>query len=305
MSIQDILQTIINSLPMIGRYALVTMGIVLIFRTTATTNFAQGLIATFGTFVVTWAALLWTEMSLWLCLLLGMLAGFAIGMFVDVALIRRARHITPSGKQMITMGVMMILVNIIPVVFRDITIWNRPGKGFTTEILHFELFGYSMSITAMGLLCFGLAAVSLSLVFAALKFTKWGLGVRATAANESVAQMLGVNTKVITAFSWGLAGALATLGGFFTGAGTALNVTLMGSTQVFGFLACVLGGFSSFPAPILGAAIIPLVYNFVGNPNLMGPDAGMWQNMITFIIVLLLILIFPNGLLGKKYIKKV
>ncbi len=42
MSIQDILQTIVNSLPMIGRYALVTMGIVLIFRTTATTNFAQG-----------------------------------------------------------------------------------------------------------------------------------------------------------------------------------------------------------------------------------------------------------------------
>lgn len=37
----------------------------------------------------------------------------------------------------------------------------------------------------------------------------------------------------------------------------------------------------------------------------MGPDAGMWQNMITFMVVLLLILIFPNGLLGKKYIKKV
>ena len=53
-SMQDILQTIVNSLPTIGRYALVTIGIVLIFRTTATTNFAQGLIATFGTFVVTW-----------------------------------------------------------------------------------------------------------------------------------------------------------------------------------------------------------------------------------------------------------
>ena len=56
-SMQDILQTIVNSLPTIGRYALVTIGIVLIFRTTATTNFAQGLIATFGTFVVTWASL--------------------------------------------------------------------------------------------------------------------------------------------------------------------------------------------------------------------------------------------------------
>lgn len=305
MSIQDILQTIVNSLPMMGRYALVTMGIVLIFRTTATTNFAQGLIATFGTFVVTWAALQWTGLSLWVCLFLGMGMGFLLGMFVDMALIRHARHITPSGKQMITMGVMMILVNVTPMVFRDITIWNRPGKAFSTGILSFPLFGFTMNITEMGLLCFILAVILLGLVFTALKFTRWGLGVRATAANEQVAQMLGVNTRIITAFSWALAGALATVGGFFTGAGTALSVTLMGNAQVFGFLACVLGGFSSFPAPILGAVIIPLIYNFAGNPNLMGPDAGMWQNLFTFVIVLLLILIFPNGLLGKKYVKKV
>ena len=304
-SMQDILQTIVNSLPTIGRYALVTIGIVLIFRTTATTNFAQGLIATFGTFVVTWASLTYTALPLWLCLLLGMAAAFALGMFVDVALIRRARRITPSGKQMITMGVMMILVNVTPVLFRDITLWTRPGKSFSTAIITFQLFGYTLNITEMGLLAFVLAAIVLSLVFAALKFTKWGLGVRATAANENVAQMLGVNTRVITAFSWALAGALASLGGFFTGAGTALNVTLMGNAQIYGFLACVLGGFGSFPAPILGAVIIPLIYNFAGNPAIMGPNAGMWQNLITFVIVLLLILIFPNGILGKKYIKKV
>ena len=304
-SMQDILQTIVNSLPTIGRYALVTIGIVLIFRTTATTNFAQGLIATFGTFVVTWASLTYTALPLWVCLLLGMAAAFGLGMFVDVALIRHARRITPSGKQMITMGVMMILVNVTPVLFRDITLWTRPGKSFSTAIISFQLFGYTLNITEMGLLAFVLAAIVLSLVFAALKFTKWGLGVRATAANENVAQMLGVNTRVITAFSWALAGALASLGGFFTGAGTALNVTLMGNAQIYGFLACVLGGFGSFPAPILGAVIIPLIYNFAGNPAIMGPNAGMWQNLITFVVVLLLILIFPNGILGKKYIKKV
>ena len=304
-SMQDILQTIVNSLPTIGRYALVTIGIVLIFRTTATTNFAQGLIATFGTFVVTWASLTYTALPLWVCLLLGMAAAFGLGMFVDVALIRRARRITPSGKQMITMGVMMILVNVTPVLFRDITLWTRPGKSFSTAIITFQLFGYTLNITEMGLLAFVLAAIVLSLVFAALKFTKWGLCVRATAANENVAQMLGVNTRVITAFSWALAGALASLGGFFTGAGTALNVTLMGNAQIYGFLACVLGGFGSFPAPILGAVIIPLIYNFAGNPAIMGPNAGMWQNLITFVVVLLLILIFPNGILGKKYIKKV
>ncbi|NLO12791.1 MAG: branched-chain amino acid ABC transporter permease [Clostridiales bacterium] len=305
MTIQDILQTILNSLPMIGRYALVTMGIVLIFRTTATTNFAQGLIATVGTFAVTWAALEWTALPLWVCLLLGMVVAFVIGMLVDVALIRRARHITPSGKQMITMGVMMILVNVTPVIFNSLVIYNTQGRSFSQGIHQFVFLGMNFNITEMGLLGFIMAAVLLSATFAALKYTKWGLGVRATAANETVAQMLGVNTRVITAFSWALAGALATVGGFFTGAGAPLSVTLMGNAQVFGFLACVLGGFGSFPAPILGAVIIPLVYNFAGNTSIMGPNAGMWQNAVTFLVVLLLILIFPNGILGKKYIRKV
>lgn len=305
MSIQEILQTILNSLPMIGRYALVTMGIVLIFRTTATTNFAQSLIAIVGTFTVTWAALQWTGLSLWVCLLLGMGAAFLLGMFVDVALIRRARHITPSGKQMITMGVMMILVNVTPVLFNNIIINSASGRSFSLGIITFSFADMRFNITEMGLLAFVIAAVTLTIVFAALKFTRWGLGVRATAANESVAQMLGVNTRIITAFSWALAGALATISAFFTGAGAPLGVSLMGNAQVFGFLACVLGGFGSFPAPILGAVIIPLVYNFAGNTSIMGTNAGMWQNAVTFVVVLLLILIFPNGLLGKKYVKKV
>ena len=305
MTLQSFLQSLVNALPLMGRYALITMGIVLIFRTTATTNFAQGLIGTFGAFVITWAAMEWTTLPLWADVLLGMAAGFAWGVFVDIALIRSARKITSAGKQMITMGVMMILVNIIPKVFSKIVLNNLPGKSISTKNFEFELFGQFLYIPINGIWAFLVAVVLLGAVFLALKFTKWGLGVRATAANETVAQMLGVNTRLITAFSWGLAGALAAVGGFFTGFGTVLNVTLMGNVQVFAFLACVLGGFSSFPAPILGSVIIPLIYVFAGNPHIMGSQAGIWQNMITFVVVLLLILIFPNGILGKKLVKKV
>lgn len=288
-----------------GRYALVTMGIVLIFRTTATTNFAQGLIGTFGAFMVTWASLELTDLPLWVAVAIGALSAFAVGALVDIALIRLARRITASGKQMITMGVMMILVNIIPKIFSQIVLNNLPGKSISTQNLEFELLEQYVYIPVNGVWAFGIAVVVLSAVFVALKYTKWGLGVRATAASETVAQMLGVNTRLITAFSWGLAGALAALGGFFTGFGTVLNVTLMGNVQVFAFLACVLGGFGSFPAPILGAVIIPLIYVFAGNPNIMGSQAGIWQNLITFLVVLILILIFPNGILGKKLVKKV
>lgn len=305
MTLQSFLQSLLNALPLMGRYALVTMGIVLIFRTTATTNFAQGLIGTFGAFTVTWATMTFTALPLWLDVIIGMAVAFVISVFVDTALIRVARHITPSGKQMITMGVMMIMVNLIPKVFSHITLNNLPGKSISTKNFQFLLFEQKLYIPINGLWAIGIALMLLAAIFLALKYTKWGLGVRATAANEMVAQMLGVNTRLITAFSWGLAGSLSAVGGFFTGFGTVLNTTLMANVQVFAFLACILGGFSSFPAPILGSVIIPLIYVFAGNPKIMGSQAGIWQNLVTFVVVLLLILIFPNGILGKKTIKKV
>lgn len=165
------------------------------------------------------------------------------------------------------------------------------------------MFGVTLTIARNYVYVIILAILLLAVVFICLKFTKWGLGVRATASNEVVSQMLGINTKVITAFSWAISGALATIAGVFQAGGVALNVTIMSNVQVFGFLACVLGGFNSFFAPIIGTIIIPLLYNIFGSLPIQ--NAGMWQTAMTFIVVMILILVFPNGILGKKTIKKV
>lgn len=258
-------------------YSLATIGIVLIFRTTGTTNFAQGLIATLGTFMTTQMAL-YAGLPLWLGLIIGMAVAFLMGIFMDVVLIRNARKINASGKQMITMGMLLILSYVIPVIFKNITSNGNLGEVFESGPLTFKLFGVTLTIARNYVYVIILAILLLAVVFICLKFTKWGLGVRATASNEVVSQMLGINTKVITAFSWAISGALATIAG-------------------------VLGGFNSFFAPIIGTIIIPLLYNIFG--SLPIKNAGMWQTAMTFIVVMILILIFPNGILGKKTIKKV
>lgn len=116
----NFLQVIVNSLPQMAIYSLATIGIVLIFRTTGTTNFAQGLIATLGTFMTTQMAL-YAGLPLWLGLIIGMAVAFLMGIFMDVVLIRNARKINASGKQMITMGMLLILSYVIPVIFKNIT----------------------------------------------------------------------------------------------------------------------------------------------------------------------------------------
>ncbi len=296
MSFSQLLQTIINSFQGMAMCSLATFGIVLIFRTSATTNFAQGVVATFGCYVATQVCVVW-GMNLFIGIAAGMLVAFLIGLGIDVFVIRQGKNVNAAGKQMITMGILMVMTNLLPVMFSYITVTTPATKNYSTELINFTLFGQQLYWPVQSVICMLLAVVLLGLVFGALRFTKWGLGVRATASNETVAKMMGINTRVITALSWAIAGALATVAA--TSMQTVLNPGMMGKMQVYGFLACVLGGLSSFIAPIIGAILIPLVMNFAA------AYTSAWSELIMFIFVLLLILIRPNGLFGKKLVKKV
>ena len=91
-----------------------------------------------------------------------------------------------------------------------------------------------------------------------LKFTKWGIGVRATASNEKVASMMGVNTKRITLTSWAIASALGALAAaLYAPTIFTLSPNMMVGMQVNGFLAAVLGGFAIlFGGPIVAAVLM-------------------------------------------------
>jgi branched-chain amino acid transport system permease protein len=291
-----VLQIILNSFQSFAIYSLATIGIVLIFRTSFTTNFAQGIIAVFGCYVSTNFARYY-GFPLPLAILTGAAVAFVIGLCIDVFIIRRGHNLSPSQKQIITMGLLLIMTNLIPVMFSFITAMTPQTPNLADGIIQFQLFGSDFQVTNQGLAALSIAVVLLGIVFAALKYTKWGLGVRATASNEVVSQMMGINTKVITAFSWAIAGALATVAA--TSLGTVLGPNMMGKVQVYGFLAMVLGGVSSFFAPIIGTMIIPI---FNSSAVII---SSTWADAIVFLLVLVLILAFPNGLFGKKTIKKV
>jgi branched-chain amino acid transport system permease protein len=291
-------QTILNSLQNIAIYSMATIGIVLILRTSATTNFAQGMIGTFSAFFASNIVLYANPaMPFWIAIAMGAGIAFCIGYAVDAGIIRQGRSVSPLGKQMITMGLMMIFYAAMPPIFVSITTRTPTVPKFTYDNIEFMFLGQSLYITKHGLICVITAIIGLSILFAALKFTKWGISLRATASNEMVAQMMGINTKLVTGVSWGIAGAFVAVAASSTA--MALNAGMMGQIQIFGFLACVLGGVSSFWAPITGCVIIPLLLNF---SSVISPK---WATLISFTIIMLIIMVRPNGLFGKKVIKKV
>ncbi len=307
MGIVGLIQPFASSITYICVLVLATFAITLIFKTSATTNFAQGTVAALGCYVAS-HFLTQYGWGIWPSLLLGIVAGILCGLFIDLVIFRNGRNVNLVGKQIITMGIVSLIGNGVPMIFKYASPPKIPSL-VNMEHLKINIGGEILTITGHSLVCLGLTLAIVIVLFILLRFSKWGLGVRTTASNEYVAQMMGVNTYAITAISWSIAGGLGALACvMFTGENGSLdNAFIMTGFQVNAFLAGILGGFGTFFGPIVAAVIIPLFEVIVGLfANIEGlTKITGWTKIITYVAVMIAIYIRPNGLFGKKTVKKV
>ena len=307
------MQIILDSFSESAVLMLVTLAVVLIFKTSTTTNFAQGTISTMAAFFMAaftngkvadgTSVLSYGVLPLIISILVGVVSAFTTSLLIDKLLLRKARFKNPAGTQMITMGVVLLLTGLVSVVL------SERGQYYAIPIIKGSQKIFGLNITNHAILLILLAAFIIAVIFILLQKTKWGLGVRATAANEIMADAMGVNTHSITAITWGLAGALGAVAAIFYAPiaikENAINIaTLMIIMQVDAFLALVVGGVTNFYGPVVVAFFIPVTRAIIA-VALSPLKLTAWANAFLYIIILLVILLFPNGVFGKKRVKKV
>lgn len=282
---------------------LATFAVTLIFKTSYTTNFAQGVISAIGAYVAVELSMK-NGYPIWMVAIVGILVAFIVGVAIDVLIFRNGRYVNALGKQIITMGLISIIIGVIPFIFSVAKMEAVPAFPFihlTQGLQIGEIFIQYNTIIGVAITIILLAAV-----FLLLQKSKWGLSVRATASNEIVAGMMGINTKVITAISWGIAGAFGAVAAIiYIGNVTLSNGYVMTTTQINAFLAGILGGFATFHGPVFGAVIIYGLNILVGCVCIHMPELSTWKSAIVYLIVMLLVLWKPQGLFGKKLVKKV
>jgi branched-chain amino acid transport system permease protein len=282
---------------------LATFAVTLIFKTSYTTNFAQGVISAIGAYVAVELSMK-NGYPIWMVAIVGVLVAFVVGVAIDVLIFRNGRYVNALGKQIITMGLISIIIGVIPFIFSVAKMEAVPAFPFihlTQGLQIGEIFIQYNTIIGVAITIILLAAV-----FLLLQKSKWGLSVRATASNEIVAGMMGINTKVITAISWGIAGAFGAVAAIiYIGNVTLSNGYVMTTTQINAFLAGILGGFATFHGPVFGAVIIYGLNILVGCLCIHMPELSTWKSAIVYLIVMLLVLWKPQGLFGKKLVKKV
>lgn len=289
------LQYVISGLSTGSIYALVALGLALIYRSTRILNFAHGDITTAGTFFA--FMLLGFHFSFALAFALALLFGAALAMafYFCILVPAQRREATQLGQIILTLGVGLIAQGLVAR-FGGTDIQSFPFPLSDTKIYRFA--GVVISELSLGTLLIGLVA---SLLFYLLvQKTRLGLAMRATSENLPAAQTMGIPTRKILALSWGLAAMLGVLAGLFLAPALLLDPFFMLEPFLKGFAAAILGGLNSLPGAIVGGLILGVAESLAG-----GYVSIAFKNTFAFLMIILVLLVRPEGLLGKEFKERV
>lgn len=288
------LQVLIGGLSQGFIYGLIALGFVLIYKATEAVNFAQGEFMMLGAFAgLALAAGL--GLPYWAALL-GAVALLAVFGFAAEALVLRPILGQPSfALIMVTIGVGLVargLVTMVPGVGADTHALEAPFRGQVLEwgalVIGLE---HVVIITASVLIC--------ALLYLLFRFTRLGIAIQAMSQNQLAAWYMGIPVKRLNGLVWATSAAVAAVAGVLLAPLTFVHVN-MGFIALKAFPAAVIGGFESLPGAIVGGLIIGVVEALAG---FYLPEG--FKDVAAYVVVLVMLVVRPNGLFGQTIRKRV
>ena len=284
----QIIQALLDGLLMGGVYALAALGLSLIFGVMKITNFAHGAMMTVGMYVVYYLSTSF-GISPYLALPFSVIMMFVIGYFVQKYLIHYIEHAPAHNQLLLTLGLAYILENVLLAVFSP-NYLTLQTDGFQSAIKLGEL-----TFSPAKLLAFGTVIIVTIIVYVLLYRTKVGQHIRAAAQDTEGALLMGINVRKIRAIAFGV-GAICTgiAGGLLTPV-LSIYPTLGETFQLKCFVIAVLGGMGSLWGALVAGLLIGVVESVTG--YLLG---GSWGEMMIYGVFILILLLCPTGLFGRR-----
>ena len=290
----QLLQLLISGLAQGCIYGLIALGFVLIYKATETVSFAQGDLMMVGAFGGL-AAMTALGFPYWLAVPSAIVAMMLVGVLIERAVIRPILGQPAFSIVMLTIGVGYVLRGIITMI---------PDVGTDTHTLPVPYAGQvlragALVLSAEQLVVIGSTAVLCVLLFALFRYSTLGIAMQASSQNQLAAYYMGIPVKRLNGLVWGLAAGVAAIAGLLLAPITFVHAN-MGFIGLKAFPAAVVGGFSSLPGAIVGGLVIGIVEAVSG---FYLPEG--FKDIAPYVVVLLMLLLKPNGLFGDKLRKKV
>jgi branched-chain amino acid transport system permease protein len=276
-------------------YASLALALVLIFRTTGILNFAQGEMALYSTYLFWyftdrgWAVLLAIAVTL--------VISFIGGAAIERVLIRPVEHSSPLVIVIVTIGLFLALNSIVQVQFGPDIKPNVP-RFYNAHV--YRPFDIQVSRDTLVLLAtLGIICLLLYLLF---QHTKIGLAMRAVASNSESTELSGVPVGHMLMLGWGLAAAVGALAGMLVVPALGLQASLMQGILVYSFAAAALGGFDSPVGAVVGGLIVGVAESLT--TQYIHALNGITL-VVPFGIILVVLMVRPQGLFGTKRVERV
>ena len=276
-------------------YALVALGIVLVYRSTRVLNFAHGDIATLATFVS--FSLLTNKYSFPVALGVSLLVGAAVGIAFYFGVLVKAQRQGANllGMVILTLGLALII--------QGVVVWTWGAEPVSLPFPISDTKTYKVGLVVVSQLSLATLAAGLVgslLLYLLVQKTRLGLAMRATSENVMAAQTLGIPTRLVLSVSWGVASALGVVAGIFLAPALLLDPFFMLDPFLKGFAAAVLGGLNSLPGAVVGALILGVAESLTGAYLTI-----QFKNTLAFVVIIAVLLVRPEGLLGREFKERV
>ena len=267
-------------------YALLALGIVIIFRSTDTVNFAIGDIATLGVFVAVSA--IGAGAPVLLATLVAIAFAGLFGVATERLLIRPlgAGHKSLFIALVVTIGLGLIIHAAIGALWGYRPVRIAPLVSGTVDVLGVALAWNRLTATLIAFLAMGFVAWF-------FRFTTVGVAMRASAEDHFAARLVGINPGRIAALAWSLGCGLAAISAIFLAMDTSANANLTVSALFRAFAGVFLGGLTSMPGAALGGFAIGILDNVAGRYL-----SANYRDTIVFGVIVAVLFLKPSGFLG-------
>ena len=291
------LQLLANGVAQGCIYSLVALGFVMIYKATETVNFAQGELMMLGA-VVGWVATVALGLPYWVGVVVAVVVTGAIGFGIEFLTIRPLLGQPAFSIVMVSIAISLIARGLVMLL---------PGVGTETHALHTPFHEQVWRLGVPGglvmdvdrLVVIGVTLLLCLGLYLLFRKTRVGIAMQAVSQNQIAAYYVGIPVERLNGLVWGLSGAVAAAAGMLLAPSTFVHVN-MGFIGLKALPAAVLGGFGSLPGAVVGGLLIGLVEAFAG---FYLPEGV--KDVAPYVLVLVVLMVMPDGLFGKNQKKKV
>lgn len=275
----------INGLIVGNVYALVAVGLALIFGVSRLINFAQGSIYLVGAYIG-WIAVVQLHTPLPLTIIVVAVAAAIVGLIIERFGLRPLQNSVRIAPLLATIGISFVLDQLVMLIFSP----NPRALPSQLPDVRFQVGGGT--IGPLDLLIAGVGLTSALLLFVFLRYTKLGWAVRATAQDRDAAMQMGVDVNRVNQAVFGIAAALGGVSGMLVGMYyNQIDTAMSLQATLKGVVAEVVGGAGNVPGAVIGSLLLGLVESY--GVAVLGTS---YRNLFAFLLLVVVLVLRPNGL---------